>query len=212
MSSPPAPAPHLQDTSRHIITLLEENGRGDYIGESISQLEHCLQAANLALEAGSPTETIIAALLHDIGQFLPAELVKSQVHELNSSTDTTSVGRCGHEAIGEQFLSSLGFSPKVCRLVGSHVAAKRYLTAIDPDYYDSLSSASKKSLEFQGGPFQGDELESFKADPLSEEMVRLRKWDDGAKIVGVEDITPRAGFYEGMITEHLTKQIGQTQQ
>jgi hypothetical protein len=38
-----------------------------------------------------------------------------------------SVGRVGHEAIGEQYLRSLGFGEKVCKLVGSHVAAKRYV-------------------------------------------------------------------------------------
>jgi 2-amino-1-hydroxyethylphosphonate dioxygenase (glycine-forming) len=35
-----------------ILHLLDERGTGDYIGESISQLEHCLQAANFAAQAG----------------------------------------------------------------------------------------------------------------------------------------------------------------
>jgi hypothetical protein len=35
------------------------------------------------------------------------------------------VGRIGHEIIGAQYLRSLGFSETVCRLVNSHVAAKR---------------------------------------------------------------------------------------
>lgn len=35
-----------------IITLLEERGTGDYIGERISQLEHSLQAAKFAAQAG----------------------------------------------------------------------------------------------------------------------------------------------------------------
>jgi len=37
------------------------------------------------------------------------------------------VGRVGHEAIGAAYLRSLGFSDNVCRLVNSHVAAKRYI-------------------------------------------------------------------------------------
>lgn len=36
-----------------------------------------------------------------------------------------SVGRVGHEIIGEEYLRGLRFGEKVCRLVGSHVAAKR---------------------------------------------------------------------------------------
>jgi predicted HD phosphohydrolase len=186
--------------SDHLITLLEERGQGDYIGESISQLEHCLQAADLAARLGSSETTVIAALLHDIGQFLPMD----EADEVKMSMgQDLSVGRIGHETIGEEYLRGLGFGEDVCRLVGSHVAAKRYLTAIDPSYYEGLSDASKKSLQFQGGPFQGEELQRFKQDPLSEEMIKLRKCDDAAKVVGVEDVTPRTNAYRGMIVRHL---------
>jgi predicted HD phosphohydrolase len=58
-------------------------------------------------------------------------------------------------------------------------------------------------LSFQGGPFEGKELEKFERDPLKNEIVQLRKWDDQAKIVGIEDQTPRAAFYRGMIQSHL---------
>jgi predicted HD phosphohydrolase len=70
-------------------------------------------------------------------------------------------------------------------------------------YYDGLSEASKQSLRFQGGPFQGEELAEFERDPLRDQMVMLRKWDDGAKVVGIEDRTPRAATYRGMIQKHL---------
>ena len=79
----------------------------------------------------------------------------------------------------------------------------RYLTAVDASYYDGLSEASKQSLKFQGGPFEGEELARFNNDPLREEMVKLRKWDDQAKIVGVENETPRAEAYRSMIQKHL---------
>jgi hypothetical protein len=39
--------------AQDLITLLEERGTGDYIGESISQLEHSLQCAHYAKQAGS---------------------------------------------------------------------------------------------------------------------------------------------------------------
>lgn len=147
-------------------------------------------------------------MLHDIGQFLPADLIldQDQVTEQKSQSDPASVGRVGHEIIGEHYLRSLGFGETICRLVGSHVAAKRYLTAIDPAYYAALSAASKKSLQFQGGPFDGKDLETFMTDPLSEDMIRLRKWDDGAKIVGIVEETPRAGEYEALIEGHLKEQ------
>jgi predicted HD phosphohydrolase len=80
------------------------------------------------------------------------------------------------------------------------------LTAVDSEYYDGLSEASKQSLKFQGGPFQGQELEKFERDPLRDEMVKLRKWDDRAKVVGIEKETPRAGTYTVMIRKHLETQ------
>ena len=74
---------------------------------------------------------------------------------------------------------------------------------MDASYYDGLSEASKQSLRFQGGPFQGEELEAFEGDPLKDEMVKLRKWDDQAKIVGIEHETPRTATYREMIQSHL---------
>lgn len=69
--------------------------------------------------AGADDATITAALLHDIGQFLP----RSDAKEL--MTNGVSVGRAAHEAVGEAYLRSLGFPDKVCELVGAHVVAKR---------------------------------------------------------------------------------------
>ncbi|KAJ5831709.1 hypothetical protein N7474_000020 [Penicillium riverlandense] len=186
-----------------LLGALEQYGQGDYIGESINQLEHSLQAAHQARTAGARDELVIAALLHDIGQIIPLEATKEVRMNLRNSAEN--VGRVGHEAIGAEYLHSVGFSETVCRLVNSHVAAKRYLTAIDRAYYDSLSTASQKSLAFQGGPFQGDELCAFDRDPLRDEMVALRRWDDAAKLVGVEATTPRARSYLDTIVTHLSQ-------
>jgi predicted HD phosphohydrolase len=136
------PKPTPQQTATNLITLLNTRGQGDYIGESISQLEHCLQCANFGLQAGTsfpltlhslvlnqltnnpgaPQDTILAGLLHDIGQFLPLDEAK----DVQMGIAGESVGRVGHEAIGASYLTSLGFAPSVTKLVGSHVAAKRY--------------------------------------------------------------------------------------
>lgn len=40
------------ERAQMIVDSLENYGNGDYIGESISQLEHCLQAAHQAQKAG----------------------------------------------------------------------------------------------------------------------------------------------------------------
>jgi 2-amino-1-hydroxyethylphosphonate dioxygenase (glycine-forming) len=192
-------------TAANIIDMLNTRGRGDYIGEPISQLAHSLQAAHLASTAGADNETVIAALLHDCGQFLDAAEVQSIAHEVRSMDvedgSAGGVGRVGHERIGEEYLMRLGFSQKVGALVGSHVAAKRYLCAVDPAYHDTLSDASKKSLVFQGGPMQGQELAEWTANPWCAEMCQLRKWDDAAKVVGMK-VEPAETYLE-MIQSHL---------
>ncbi len=43
---------------------------GDYGGFPVDRLQHCLQTANLAAEAGEDEEYVVCALLHDIGDTL----------------------------------------------------------------------------------------------------------------------------------------------
>ena len=70
--------------------------------------------------------------------------------------------------------------------VARHVAAKRYLCAVEPEYFDGLSAGSKRSLELQEGPFDAEAASAFIACPGGAEAVRLRRWDDKAKIRGFE--------------------------
>lgn len=44
--------------------------RGDYGGFPVDRLQHCLQTAHLAAEAGEDDEYVVCALLHDIGDTL----------------------------------------------------------------------------------------------------------------------------------------------
>ena len=178
----------------YVLSIIEAAADTPYIGEPMSQTEHSLQCGFLATSSSPPVDeqTQVAALLHDIGQFTPvADLREASragftgVQNMGSSA-SESVGRHGHEVIGARFLLALGFPEKVARLVESHVAAKRYLCAVDPGYHATLSDASKKSLVYQGGPMQGAEKEAFESSPWCEDMCRLRKWDDAAKIVDLE--------------------------
>ena len=65
------------------------------------------------------------------------------------AADGSYVGKASHEIVGERYLRQLGFSEHICQLVGAHVMAKRYLTAVDRAYYDDLSSSSKTTLKYQ---------------------------------------------------------------
>lgn len=139
-----------EETVQTLFEYIQSQGPRDYggrhdDGECVSQLEHSLQAGYLAKKAGADDETVLAALLHDIGHFIPMYAEMPMLIAPNGSR----VGRKSHDHFGETYLRELGFSDKICQLVGAHVMAKRYLTAIDKSYYDTLSEVSKNSLQLQ---------------------------------------------------------------
>ena len=145
----PSPLPAVQAHARATVTqlfaFLRAQGQGDYLGEAISQLEHCLQAAELAALAKVDSDTILGALLHDVGRFIPqADTMPAMI-----APDGKFVGRASHEVLGETYLRQLGFGEKVCELVGAHVLAKRYLTAVEGGYWEGLSKSSKTTLKYQ---------------------------------------------------------------
>jgi putative nucleotidyltransferase with HDIG domain len=141
----PSVVQRAEETIATLFSFITAQGSADYLGEHVSQLEHSLQAAHLAHEAGADDETILGALLHDVGRFIP----ESQEMPKMITPGGTFIGRASHEVLGERYLKELGFSEKICQLVGAHVMAKRYLTAVDEKYYSGLSESSKQTLKFQ---------------------------------------------------------------
>ncbi|HKJ24964.1 MAG TPA: HD domain-containing protein [Myxococcota bacterium] len=142
----------------------------------MTQRAHALQAAKLAREAGALDEEVIAALLHDVGH-------------LCAAPGEARMGRHGvasHEDVGADHLAALGFGPGVTERVRGHVAAKRYLVATRPDYAARLSEASRATLGHQGGALNAEAQRDFEASPLRDSWLRLRAWDDAAKLVGLE--------------------------
>lgn len=139
---------HTRATIKTLFAFLHAQGQGDYLGERVTQLEHSLQCAHLAVQSSeywSDSEVILAALLHDIGRFIPA----AEKMDKMITPDGQYVGRMSHEVLGETYLRQIGFSERVCKLVGAHVMAKRYLVATDKTYHDGLSETSKRTLRFQ---------------------------------------------------------------
>jgi 2-amino-1-hydroxyethylphosphonate dioxygenase (glycine-forming) len=175
-----------------IINLYRLHGGSEYAGEKVSQLEHMVQAAQLAESGGYDEEVILAAFLHDIGHI---------AEEATGENEMDDYGIKDHEALGAQYLSERGFSPKISKLVASHVQAKRYLTRKDPDYYSQLSEASKRTLEFQGGMMTVEEANTFEKDPLFSEIILMRRWDEQAKIQ--DKPIPDLNHFHKLIVHHL---------
>jgi phosphonate degradation associated HDIG domain protein len=158
---------------RAIVAAFEAHG-GDTYGETVSQREHALQCAALAAEDGAGEALIAAALLHDFGH------LSEGLGDLAEQA-----GRdARHEPEGARRLAAW-FGPAVTRPVALHVAAKRYLCAVEPDYLGGLSAASILSLSLQGGPFDAEQARRFERAPSAVDAVRLRRWDDLGKVEGL---------------------------
>lgn len=179
-----------QDIGR-VIHYLTHAGTRDYIGESVSQLEHALQCAYFAKQAGHSDEVVFASLLHDIGHFASA----SKQHQM------ADLGVVHHEWIGAKLAYELHFSPKVALLIGYHVDAKRYLAGKNPAYYQRLSDASRRTLSYQGGPMDEAERRAFEALAYFKEILQVRVNDERAKEPHLE--VPPLAHYALMMREHL---------
>lgn len=143
---------------------------GETYGEGVTQLEHGLQAAAVAASEGADGSLVAAALLHDVG------------HLLGRNDDA--YGYHKHDKLGGDYLAR-HFGPRVTEPVRLHVAAKRYLCATVPGYFEKLSPASVYTLSKQGGPMSEDEARAFAANPHVKDAVRVREWDDLGKVEGL---------------------------
>ena len=175
-----------------ILNMYKNYGGEQYAGEKITQLEHMAQAAQLAEEQGYDEEVVLAAFLHDIGHICVAA---------EGDNEMDGFGIVDHEEVGAAFLGKKGFSRKIVRLVESHVEAKRYLTIKDPAYYGQLSEASRKTLEYQGGPMSEEEAAAFEQYPLFSLIIQMRKWDEDAKIE--HKPLPELAHFRQMMIHHL---------
>lgn len=172
-------------TSAEIIRLLETRAGSQYGREAVSQREHALQCAQLAEHAGEADKVIVAALLHDVGHLIGAEK-RGQPDDTQECDDL-------HQYIALPFLRGL-LPDAVLEPIRLHVDAKRYLCGAEQGYWEALSPASQRSLALQGGAYAGDELAAFLAQPFAHEAVRLRRYDDLAKVPN--KLTPDLAYYE----------------
>ncbi len=155
----------------HCITLFQERGDSEYGGEAVTQREHALQCALLAEQKDASSELISAALLHDIGHLLHAHPDDAP----DSGLDDV------HEELGDRFLTQI-FSDAVTEPARLHVLAKRYMCTTVEGYHAKLSQPSMISLQLQGGLMSADEVAVFEQNLFYLDAIRLRQWDDAAKI------------------------------
>ena len=162
----------MSDAIDHLFGLFDAHGEARY--ETVSQRAHALQCAFLAEQQGAMPALITAALLHDIGHMLHKEGEAAALRGIDDK----------HELIAQKHLRRL-FGPAVAEPAHLHVDAKRWLCATDAGYHGGLSPASQRSLALQGGAFTAEEAAIFRQRPYAEDAIRLRRWDDLAKVPGL---------------------------
>jgi phosphonate degradation associated HDIG domain protein len=184
-------------TLSEIEHLFAVKGDRQYTGEPVTQLEHALQCAQLAEGEGADAPLVVAALLHDLG------------HMLNDQGETPTLRGIDdkHQFVALPFLRGL-FDEDVLEPIRLHVDAKRYLCAVEPGYWDSLSIASRRSLELQGGIYDVGEAQAFIAQPHARDAVQLRRWDDEAKVAGLT--TPDLAHYVEIMRTACRSESGMT--
>jgi predicted HD phosphohydrolase len=159
------PPPRLPDLEA-LEGLYAERAHAAY-GEGVSLLEHSLQCAVLAEAERASPSLVAAALLHDVGH-----LFEDEADALESDHR--------HEATGVRALKGL-FGEAVRAPIALHVSAKRWLCFSEPGYFETLSPASKRTLELQGGTFGAAEAEAFQRQPYWLQSVAVRRYDDLGK-------------------------------
>ncbi len=178
-------------------SIFERRGDEEYLGEPVTMGQHMLQGATMAEQSREPDEIIIGTLLHDIGHF---------TSEFGTFSMEDTEDRY-HEDAGAAVLKQ--FFPKVVTdCCQHHVAAKRYLCATDPEYFQKLSTASIHSLNLQGGPMSEAELKDFEKNPNLKKILKVRLYDDAGKIPDM--ITPSfwhfAPLVQKMVDSHSSKE------
>lgn len=179
-------APSRATIVEFLADILRRRGAESYLGENVTMSQHMLQAAYLAETEGASDALVAAALLHDIGHYTNEFPEDAQDRGIDNR----------HQISGAAVLAPF-FPPAVTECVRQHVDAKRYLCAVDPEYFGRLSAASVLTLKLQGGPMGEDEVAAFRANPLLDSIVRVRIWDEGAKVAGRK--TPPFAHYEPLL-------------
>ena len=180
----------ILDPVSHVLECFRLRGHSEYGKEAVTQIEHALQAAYAAEQAGGSSQFVAACLLHDVGHLL---------HDLPEDAPDNEIDD-QHEQLGAAWLTEY-FVPEVVEPIRLHVAAKRYLCAVDEEYFSKLSPPSVQSLALQGGPMSKTQAAHFESHPHFAAAIQLRRLDDQAKIPNLP--TPPLGHYK----EHLSQSL-----
>lgn len=164
--------------------------RGLAVERGLARLECVVPGAHEAdaRRHRADDEVVMAALLHDVGHLSDAGADAETLHH-------------GHHGAG---LLRPFVPPRVTWLVEYHVVAKRYLCTVDPRDAARLSPVSAQSLLLQGPVLPLEERLALETRPWFVDAVRIRRWDDEAKVAGA--VVPPLDEYRALLERWLGPQ------
>lgn len=194
MSKPDVSQLNRDNIVEFIGGIFDRRGDEEYLGEPVTMAEHMLQGATIAEQNGQPEEIIVGALLHDIGHFTS----EFGTFSMDDTEDRF------HEEAGAEVLEQF-FPSVITDCVRYHVAAKRYLCATKPEYFNRLSEASIHSLNLQGGPMNAEEVAEFEKNPNLKQIIAVRYLDEAGKREDMEtpDYWHFAPMVQRMVDKHM---------
>ncbi|WP_291726808.1 HD domain-containing protein [Leisingera sp. F5] len=175
--------------------IFDRRGDEEYLGEPVTMTEHMLQGATIAEANNQPEEIIVGALLHDIGHFTS----EFGTFSMDDTEDRF------HEEAGAEVLEQF-FPSVITDCVRYHVAAKRYLCATKPEYFNRLSEASIHSLNLQGGPMNAEEAAELELNPNLKQIIAVRYLDEAGKRADMD--TPDYWHFAPMVQRMVDRHMG----
>jgi len=170
-----------------IRALFEARGGRPYEGAPVTVLQHALQSAALAQAEGAGESLVAACLLHDLGHLLD---------EHGAPSGPGAGGDDLHQYAVLPFLRGT-FGDAILDPILHHVEAGRWLCRERAGYFEALPLDAKRGLMQQGGAFTAEEAGVFAARAHAQDAIRLRLWDDRARVRGLA--TPDWAHFEDVL-------------
>ncbi|KAJ2832845.1 hypothetical protein GGI24_001071 [Coemansia furcata] len=162
-----------------VFQLLQDAGKKEYMGGEISLLDHALKAAQLAKNEDADEETILAALLTNIGRLFPpieqGSAIDDEKFKYRLTGSTGISPPINYYRLGADYLRQLEFSEKTCDLIESQDLAIRTTPVHIPTYL--MPDHDLMQINSTGRPsLTPNELEQFQNAPYFDETIQVMLW------------------------------------
>ena len=182
-----------------LIEAMTKSAARQYGRERVNELAHALQCAELAEGAGADEEIVLACLLHDVGRYAVAQEGISDTLE----PAATRAGRTrGHHEAGADLIAPY-VPERVAFLVRAHTDAKRYLCASRARLLRDALRGLEAHADAPGRRDDGGGGRAVERHPWWPDAVRLRRWDDAAKVVGKQ--TRPLSSWEPLVRKYFSR-------